>query len=441
MRIAISVPASVLLIFISGCMGQAQSENFTRHSSVTPTSQPQAPAFEQPRGELTFEQAAAAALLNNPKLKAYALDKRISEARELQAAASPNPELGIEIENFGGSGDFSGFDSVETTIGLSRVIELGGKLQKRKNAAAFDTALADLDYQAAKLEVLTELAVAYIDTAALQKKTEMLDNLVKLAEDMHGSVSKQVEAGKGTAVDQAKAAMEVSAAKMEHRRLLRQLEYSKKLLASHWAADEPLFDGVKADLNVGDQLPDFENLKRLMNDNPSLLKLQTEIAKSKAVVDMEKANSKPDITIGGGVKLMNETNDSAFVFGVSIPLPISNSNRGQRLEAMHNLAKSYELQKQQRIEIANAFNAIEADITNSSAAAKELADNILPQAKHILDASQRAYVEGRTGYLEVLDAQRFYLEKQTEYIDAASEYHKSMAIIEGMAGAGKAINN
>ncbi len=433
MRIAISVSASVVLIFISGCMGQAPTEFFTPKGSLTTISQPQAPAFEQPRGELTLEQAAAATLLNSPKLKIFDLDKRISEARELQAAA-PNPELGIEIENFGGSGDFSGFDSAETTIGLSRVIELGGELQKRKNLAALDTELADFDYQTAKLETLTELAVAYIDTAAAQKKTDMLAELVKLADDVHNSVSKQVDAGKGTSVDIAKAAIEASTAKMEYNQSLRQLEYSKKLLASHWASDEPLFDSVKADFNIGERLPDFAKLKQLMNDNPRLLKLQTEIAKSKTVVEIEKANSKPDITIGAGVKIFHDTNDSAFVFGVSIPLPISNSNRGQRLEAAHNLAKSYELQRQQRIEISNAFNEIEANLTNSMHTAKELSNNILPQTKQILDSSQRAYTQGRTGYFEVLDAQRLYLEKQTQYIDAAAEYHKSVALIEGMTG-------
>ena len=441
MRIAITVLAAVVFIFSNGCKQPAQSEDLLRESSIkTVTGQQPAeaqaeiPAFEQPRGELTLEQAAAATLLNNPKLKAFALDKRISEARELQAAAPPNPELGVEIENFGGSGDYNSFDSAETTFELSRIIELGGKLEKRKNAASLDTELADLEYQSAKLEVLTELAIAYIDTAAMQKKALMLDELVKLADSVHVSVSKQVQAGKGTAVDTAKAAIEAASAKMEHQQALRQLEYSKKLLASYWAADEPLFDSVKADFKVDGQLPDFEKLRGLMRNSPRLLKLQTEITKSKAVADMEKAYSKPDITISGGVKMFNDTNDSAFVVGISIPLPVSDINRGKRLEAAHNLAKSYELQRQQQIETGNVFNEIQANLTNSLSTAMELADNILPQTQQILDASQKAYTEGKAGYMEVLDTQRMYLEKQTEYIEAASQYHKSVALIEGVTG-------
>lgn len=388
--------------------------------------------FNEPTGLLTLELATAAVIENSPKLKIYDLDRRISEARELQAAASPNPEFEVEVDGFGGSGDFNGFNSAETAFLLSQTIELGGKLKKRKELASLDGRIAELDYQSAKLEALTSLASAYIDAAAAQAKTDMYAELVKLADDLHAGVSKQVEAGKSSSVDAAKAAMELSAAKMEHNQAIRLLEHAKKQLASHWDGRQALFDKIQADFTIG-SLPDFEHLRGLMAGNPAILKLQDEISKSKAAAALEKANAKPDITISGGVKIMNDSDDTAFIVGLSIPLPISNTNYGQRLEAEYNLAKSYELRRQQTIEINNAFNEIQTAAVNAQYAAKELADNILPQAALILQAARNAYNQGKAGYIDVLDAQRMYLEKRNEYIEAASQYHKSMAIIKGMA--------
>ena len=70
--------------------------------------------------QLTLRQALAAALVRNPRLRSLAWEPRIAEARRLQAGLSPNPSVGIEVEDFAGSGSLSGFDSAETTIAFSQ---------------------------------------------------------------------------------------------------------------------------------------------------------------------------------------------------------------------------------------------------------------------------------------------------------------------------------
>ena len=53
------------------------------------------------------------ALLHNPKLLAFSYEVRAREARMLQAGLYPNTGFTTEIENFVGSGDYSGFDAAE----------------------------------------------------------------------------------------------------------------------------------------------------------------------------------------------------------------------------------------------------------------------------------------------------------------------------------------
>ena len=69
---------------------------------------------------LTLAEAMSRALLRNPELEPYAIEIRAREAREIQANLHPNPEFGLEIEEFAGSDERSQFDGAETTLQLSQ---------------------------------------------------------------------------------------------------------------------------------------------------------------------------------------------------------------------------------------------------------------------------------------------------------------------------------
>jgi len=83
--------------------------------------------YAGPLGELTLEDAVSLALQHNPLLAAGTQALSAADARVVQAGLLPNPELEIEVENFGGSADLGGFESAESTAVISQPILLGGK--------------------------------------------------------------------------------------------------------------------------------------------------------------------------------------------------------------------------------------------------------------------------------------------------------------------------
>ena len=99
---------------------------------------------KEPTGVVTLKQALSRALMHNPELKAFSLEVRALEARALQAGLFPNPEIDIEGENFGGTGEFQDTNVMETTIQLSQLIELGGKRSKRKQLAILEQELGKI---------------------------------------------------------------------------------------------------------------------------------------------------------------------------------------------------------------------------------------------------------------------------------------------------------
>ena len=171
-----------------------------------------------------------------------------------------------------------------------------------------------------------------------------------------------------------------------------------------------------------------------LKSTPEYARLEAEIKKSQAVLDLEKSKAVGDITIGAGIQRFNETDDNAVVFGVSIPLPLSDRNQGAKQEAVYNLAKSREEQKAAWLKLQNEFNQTYQEFTNSYSQAISLKNEVFPGAIEMFNAATRAYQEGKVDYLNVLDAQRTLFDVKNEYIESLASYHTARTDIERFIG-------
>jgi len=392
------------------------------------------PEIVEPTGAITLRKALALALMHNPELKAYSWDIRISQARELQAGLWPNPEFGVEVEDVGGSGELSGFDAAETTIQLSQLIELGGKSDKRVKVASLEKELSGLDYEAKRLDVFTEVTTSFIEVLTAQQRLELTKELLQLSEEIVDTVSKRVDAGKDSPLEKGKAAVAHSNIRIKHRQAIENLEFARKQLASTWAGETPCFESAAGELDSLPPLPAVEELTLLISENPDIARWPLEVDKGKASLELEKANAISDITLSGGMKRFNETDDNAIVFGISIPLPISDTNQGGRMEAAYALSRVREEQRAAQsdiqMELARAYQAL----SNSHAEATELDNNILDEAESVFEASRTGYSVGKLDYLHVLDAQRTLFEVKTQYIDALGSFHTAKTDVERLIG-------
>jgi len=438
---------TILVAFVmSGCADSANDvtwreplaldlEISTLRLSETP-SETTLEAYEiaEPNDFLTLRQALALTVINNPELKVFSLEIRAAQARQLQAGLWPNPEVDIEAENVGGTGELSGFDGAETTIQLSQLIELGNKSQKRKKVASLEKQLAGADYNTKRLEIFSEATKAFILVLKAQEKLQLSNELLKLSEESFETVTKRVDAGKDSPVERTRASVALANIKISNREAQREIEYKRKQLASFWGQEKPLFKEAAGDLYSIEQLPTLANLTDQLQQNPEYARWEAEIRKNQAVLDLEKSKATGDITIGAGLRRFNETDDNAFVFGVSIPLPISDRNQGSKRKAAYNLAKSREEKRAAWLKLQNEFNQTYKELENSYSQATSLRDEVLPAAIEMFNAATTAYQEGKVDYLNVLDAQRTLFEAKGQYIEALSAYHNTKAAVQRLIG-------
>lgn len=401
----------------------------------------QAPTFENPTGAISLRDVIALALLHSPDLAAFAWETRAREARILQAGRPPNPVATIVAQDLWSRRLFPGGNpsqeavQPQATIELSQVIELGGKRTARRNLAALNRDLAGWDYEAARINVLTQVTRTFIDVLAAQEMVTLTTQTTQLVEQVQQSVHARVVAGVASPIEETKAEVALSAARLESDRARRVLDASRRQLVAFWGATEAKFQSAVGDLAEIQELPSLAELNARVSGNPDLARWAAEISQRQAELALEKARRVPDVTMTAGYRRYTAVDSNALVIGGSIALPIFNRNKGAVEEANRRLSKAYEERRAAEARasalLAEAYRAL----SSAHQEVTTLRSEVRPLAQRTFEAVSEGYRLGKFGYLDVLDAQRTLIGAGAQHLRALSDYHKAVADVERLIGA------
>lgn len=382
----------------------------------------------QTTGELTLRHALALALMHNPELKSWSWEIRVSEADQLQASLRPNPELKFDSEQLGAS------EGAESTVRLSQLIEMGDKRRKRIRLASLGRDAAAMDYEARRLDILTQVDKSFIDVLAARQRLELTERFVELSTRALDAVTARVQAGKDSPVEKIRAQIALSNVKIKSAQAKQNLVAARKNLARLWAAEEPVFEKAVGNFEEVRPVPSSQDLARLIGNNPDLARWTVEIERRRAAFDLAKAKGKSDITLSGGVQYLEGSAETAMVVGISLPLPFFDVNQGGRMRAANRLAQAAEQQKAARMRINIALTKAHQALSNAFIKTTELKNNVLQNAQTLLDAATEGYRQGKFDYLHVLDAQRTYFQARLQHLDSLAACHKARADVERLIG-------
>ena len=129
-----------------------------------------------------------------PQVRRAALETKAREAEVNQAGRRPNPVVGVELENFAGSGPLSGFGETETTFSFEQTFELGNKRSLRREAANANAALASAECGAILRQTQLEAAILFYELDAAVQVADFANESALLAQTLVETVSKRVNA-------------------------------------------------------------------------------------------------------------------------------------------------------------------------------------------------------------------------------------------------------
>lgn len=391
--------------------------------------------IEEPTGAITLRQALALALMKNPELQAFSWEVRAREAATLQAGLLPNPAIAADMQDLNGSGASIGdVRQPQMTLQLSQLIELGGKRSRRREVASFTRDLAGWDYETKRIDVATQVSQTFIDVLGAQQQLALMEETVRLAEQVAGIVSERVKAGKVSPVEETKANVTLSSTRIELERARREWEVSRKRLAATWGSAAPLFESAEGDLGPVSAIPSLPQLAQRLSQNPDLARWATEISQRQAVIDLERSRGIPDITLMGGVRRYNTSEDNVFVVGLSIPLPLFNLNQGGIEEARFRLTRAEAERRAVEVRVATALAEAYRTLSTAYVEVTSLEKTVLPGAKTAFEAVNEGYRLGKFGLLDVLDAQRTFFGSRAQLLRALTDYHQAVADVERLIG-------
>lgn len=417
---------TVFLIFYSLSLSVAVA--------LADTAGEESPQFIEPTGKITLQDAIKAALANNPDIAAAFHEINASESILLQEGLLENPTFFSEFEEFGGSGDFSGDDVLETTVGVSQEIPLAGKRSKRVRVAEHQTNIARLALQARILALTSDVKKRFLQVYSFEQGLLVEKENIALLQDVQDVITRQIALGDISPLDERKATVELALAKAALARTKRELAMARIELAASWGSREIYFDKVEFTNRKIQPFPKEEDLWQAAQVHPEQEIGRIQVERLKASLVLAKAEAIPDLEVEGGVKYFNESNDHAYFLGFSIPIPVFDRNKGGIREASENIQvgkkelDNSSLNKRRELAVLlERLQIIDSELDTTETI-------IIPAAQEAYEALKKAYQAGENDYLELLDSQRTLLEVRRNNLLLEMEHHELIADLEAIVG-------
>ena len=385
-------------------------------------------------GAVDLATALQKALALDPRIPAGQLEVEAAQGGVIQARKRPNPELSVEIEDFGGTGDYQGFNKAILTVSLQQKLERGEKRSARVAVAVGKEEVANAEIAVAMREIIAQTKIDYIQVLGAQQRVELLGRAAKRFEDLVPLLRRRLEAGAGLPADVSRGEVAVGKVRVGIDKAKAELTAARRQLASNWSGSLREGETVAGRLrHNGHHLPPVQAFFDGLDDHPVIRAWSAVFAQREGELRLQRATAIPDLTASAGVRRYYETDDSAFRIGGSLSLPRFDPNDGGIQEADRRLAKvEFEREAARRLlkrRVIDAYGELEAACVE----ARRLVEAVIPLARRATDNVQSGFDQGRLTVKDLLDATRDQYDVEVQQLDADIKCPVAAAKVETLA--------
>lgn len=382
-------------------------------------------------GPLTLERALWLTSRYAPTLQAARLRAQAARARIADAGRRPNPTLNATEENFGGQ--FGG-SRREATMAISQVLEIGGDRSARAGTAEAESRLANAETNTVEREGLALAADRFIAAWSLQARLGRLQEGEALTAQAIHAATERFQAGASPRLDILRAESRATTQAVERQRAESELTVARQELALGWGSVTATFDS----LVTSDQVvpSDTAGSQPRLSEHPELTRASAAEALASARVHAAAAARRPDLTLSGGVRHLEEVSGTGFLIGAEVPLPLWNRGNGGVTAAHRDLDAATAERRATEQQLQVAFAAATERVKAAAARYDTLRLRALPARAQIVDELLRGYRTGRSNYADLVTEQSNLLETELAIIDAQADLLRAQLRLELLAGIG-----
>ncbi len=383
---------------------------------------------------LTPDQAVAWALEHNPKVIGAKKAWDAARARIWPARMLPDPQMIFEYEELPGALRLS--RSGNRFIGFSQTLEFPTKPYLRGRVADREAQAARTDYESARLEVAAEATKSCGEVWASQSIQRYAAENLKLADEFRDKTKVRVEAGDASSVEALRAEVEAGRAEAEVTGAENRVALAKASLNALLNQDLSAPVEVIGELTYRPLGADLQTLRQTaLEHRPDLQGAKAALEGAKADRALTASALLPDLSFQIYRQTLRGEGDFWKAgFGFTVPLWAFGRQRGEIAGAGAGVARAEAEQiaarNQALLEVEEAY----LNVRTSEKRVLLYRDRVLPGAEETYRVVRRRYDEGRSNYLEVIDAGRTLAETRVASVEALLDYHAAVADLTRAVG-------
>jgi outer membrane protein TolC len=377
--------------------------------------------------------------LHSPLLQAASLASQALQQRSAQVGVLPDPTVGLSFQPFP---IYTARGAQRSQWQMSQAIPYPGKLSLRSEAASLVAEESAVSEAVLELDLVERVGLLFADILLVRRQRALIDEFSGQLTDFEGIADVRYRVGEGMQQAILKAQLErnalsnrVIALDRRERTLLEQLSnYANRPIA----LDDKLRPGVVA---ADTQSASYPRALAL-SQRPELKANDLSLEAAGIAQELAAKERLPDF----GVSLTYfDIRDSSFpptadgrdaiALGVSVKIPLQR-DRIRAKEEEARLRRLQVLAQREAIE-SSIRTTVDELVYRLAQARRQVAlfeTALLPQATTALEATLTTYSTGRSGFLDLLDAQRMLFDLSWAREEAVSEIDRTMVSLQRAIG-------
>jgi len=366
--------------------------------------------------ELTLTKSLEKVIKNNPELISMDFDIKTKNGNIFQKSRFPNPEFGVEIENFAGGGELSGFNQSEITAVLSQEIPIGPKRSLSVKIAKEEKKLSGFIRNQKLANLFEGTKKRFYNLFLLQEIIALKKKRINKLKEFARQVRKKVKTGGSSPIEVQRIDIQLFRSRIELKSSEAEFYSMGVHLASLWGEESFDYKKVVTKNNEWDRFPKEHILCDVSELSPDLVVCRNNIARSKIELKLQRSMRIPNVTLSGGIRRHFAIGINSFTAGLSIPIPVSDLNKGAIISARYKINKSVADFKTEELRIKTELKEKCRKLESEFYGLNILKNKIIPEFNKTFKIIINGYMVGRSSFFDVMDVHKSEYEIKEEYL-------------------------
>ncbi len=378
---------------------------------------------------LSLDEALSRVAASDPAVAANAARLEAADAAILQADVRPRDVVGIDFEDFAGTGPYSPLNQSQTTGWYERTWERGGKREARIGAARADVAIVGQQNRVRLLDRLARVQAAWVEALAAEAAIPVAEARLTDLKRVELDVVRRVTGALDPWFAAERARTNVAQAEIALEQARETARNARASLAAWWGGsgdyqiDAAVFQALDPSVPAA-------------GDSADVAVLAAEITAAEAKVKLAETGNVADPSARVGLRHFGQGNDLAVMVGGSIPLGSKAANRGN-VERARAEQRALEAEVAvTRVEIGREIDRLVADRRLIASEIKRIDEEVLPSASRAVRLISDGLARGGTAFtfLEFSQAQIAAHDARSRRVELLRRFHLMGVRLDRLTG-------